>query len=52
MLVVAREGFCVFELDAEEGAEFEDVAGEGEMLGLGFVVWDKRVEVEEGYLGS
>ena len=52
LLVVAREGVGVAQADAEEGAELEGLAGEGQVVGGGGVGGEQGVEVQEGEFGA
>jgi hypothetical protein len=52
LLEVAGEGVGVAQADAEEGAELESFAGEGEVLGGAGVGRQQGVEVEEGEFGA
>ena len=51
-MVVAREGFCVSEPDADEGTVLEDGGAEVQVVWGGVGVWDESVELEEGELGA
>lgn len=52
MLVVAGEGVGVAQADAEEGAELEGFAGEGQVLGAAGVGRQQGVEAQEGKFGA
>lgn len=51
MLVVPREGFGILETNRDDGADFEDFAGEGEGACGDGGGRDEGVEVQEGDLG-
>jgi hypothetical protein len=52
LLEVAGEGVGVAQADAEEGAELEGFAGEGEVLGGAGVGRQQGVEVQQGEFGA